>query len=113
MVGAIIKDGVCVNVAVFADKETMLSFDAVEIPTGYGIGDIFDGVSWKKKEINLPEPSIEEQIANLKMQLAATDYLCLKWAEGHITDEEYAPIKAERQALRDRINELEQQLEQH
>lgn len=47
------------------------------------------------------------EIAMLKAKLAATDYQALKYAEGHFTDEEYAPIKAERQSWRDRINELE------
>ena len=38
--------------------------------------------------------------------LKATDYKALKYSEGLFTEQEYAPIKAERQALRDRINEL-------
>ena len=51
----------------------------------------------------LPEQRIEE----LKNKLAATDYKAIKYAEGWLTDEEYAPIKAERQAIRDEINALE------
>lgn len=54
-----------------------------------------------------PVPSIDEQIAELKAQLEATDYKAIKYAEGWLTEEEYAPIKAHRQAVRDRINELE------
>ena len=53
------------------------------------------------------ELTVEEQIAELKAQLAATDYKAIKYAEGWITEEEYAPIRAERQALRDKINDLE------
>lgn len=53
------------------------------------------------------ELTIEEQIAELKAQLAATDYKAIKYAEGWITEEEYAPIRAERQAVRDQINSLE------
>lgn len=49
----------------------------------------------------------QEQLAAIKTQLAATDYKALKYAEGWISEEEYAPIKAERQALRNKINELE------
>lgn len=49
----------------------------------------------------------EQQIAELKAQLEVTDYKAIKYAEGWISEEEYAPIKAERQALRDKINELE------
>lgn len=47
------------------------------------------------------------KIEELKAQLAETDYKAIKYAEGFISEEEYAPIKAERQAMRDRINELE------
>lgn len=42
-----------------------------------------------------------------KMKLAETDYKAIKYAEGLLTEEEYAPIKAERQQMRDKINELE------
>jgi len=47
------------------------------------------------------------QISKLKRELAKTDYQAIKYAEGWITEEEYAPIKAQRQALRNQINELE------
>lgn len=53
------------------------------------------------------EPTVEEQIAMLKAELSATDYKALKYAEGWIYDEEYEPIRRQRQALRDKINELE------
>lgn len=46
----------------------------------------------------------------LKEELAASDYKAIKYAEGLITAEEYEPIKAERQAIRDRINALEKEL---
>ena len=48
-----------------------------------------------------------QQIAELKAQLAATDYKALKFMEGWLTEEEYSHIRAERQAIRDRINALE------
>lgn len=50
------------------------------------------------------------QINSLKQQLAATDYQAIKYAEGWINEQDYAPIKAQRQAIRDQINQLEQQL---
>ena len=50
------------------------------------------------------------QIAQLKKQLADTDYQAIKHSEGLITEEEYAPIKAQRQAWRDEINSLEESL---
>lgn len=51
------------------------------------------------------------RIAELKYKLMQTDYQAIKYAEGLITTEEYAQIKAQRQEWRDEINELEQQLE--
>jgi uncharacterized membrane protein len=51
-----------------------------------------------------------EQITALKNKLRATDYLAIKYAEGMITEEEYAPMKAQRQAWRDEINRLEMEL---
>lgn len=64
------------------------------------------------------EPSEEElarketinQIAILKKQLADTDYQAIKYAEGWLSEEEYAPIKAQRQEWRTQINELEETL---
>lgn len=46
----------------------------------------------------------------LKQQLSDTDYQAIKYAEGQISAEDYEPIKAQRQAWRDEINELELQL---
>lgn len=48
------------------------------------------------------------EIAELKAKLTATDYQAIKYAEGLIPETDYAPIKEQRQAWRDRINELEQ-----
>jgi hypothetical protein len=47
------------------------------------------------------------EIAELKKKLGATDYQAIKYAEGFLSDDEYANMKAQRQAWRDRINELE------
>lgn len=52
------------------------------------------------------------KISILKRKLQRTDYLAIKYAEGLLTEEEYAPIKAKRQAWRDEINNLEKQLEE-
>lgn len=48
------------------------------------------------------------KIAKLKKQLADTDYQAIKHSEGLISDADYEAIKAERQAWRDEINELEE-----
>lgn len=47
------------------------------------------------------------EIAKLKAQLAATDYIAAKLAEGAATKEEYAEELAHRAYWRSRINELE------
>lgn len=54
---------------------------------------------------------IQSDIAGLKQLLAATDYQALKHADGALSDEEYEPIRLERQELRDKINVLENELE--
>ena len=63
-------------------------------------------------EMESHQPSVSQRIEDLKSQLEATDYKAIKYAEGWLTDEEYAPIKAERQAIRDEINRLESQKEE-
>lgn len=52
------------------------------------------------------------QINSLKKQLDNTDYQAIKYAEGWLSEQEYATIKAQRQAWRDQINELEAELEE-
>lgn len=52
----------------------------------------------------------EQEIEILKQKLKDTDYKAIKYAEGQLTEEEYASTKAERQSWRDRINELEAQI---
>lgn len=47
------------------------------------------------------------EIAQLKAQLAATDYIAAKLAEGAATADEYADELAQRAEWRKRINELE------
>lgn len=43
----------------------------------------------------------------IKEQLSATDYQCLKYAEGEISGQDYEPIREQRRQLRKRINDLE------
>lgn len=58
----------------------------------------------------MKEHIIIPQIMALKEELSASDYKAIKYAEGLITTEEYEPIKAERQAIREQINALEKEL---
>ena len=57
-----------------------------------------------KESIKVP---IYERIAMLKQQLADTDYKAIKFAEGLISEQDYAETKAQRQLWRDEINRLE------
>ena len=52
----------------------------------------------------------EMKIAQLKQNLLDTDYKAIKFAEGLISDEDYAPIKKQRQQWRNEINLLELEL---
>ena len=56
---------------------------------------------------NLPT---EHKIVILKINLSNTDYKSLQHHEGEISDEEFAPIKAQRKTWREEINRLEEEL---
>ena len=56
------------------------------------------------------QQKLEAKIIGLKCNLMGTDYQAIKYGEGLLTEEEYAPIKAQRQAWRDEINVLENEL---
>lgn len=72
--------------------------------------DVEDCIYEEWDEITQSEYNARVQIKELKSQLATTDYQALKYAEGWISEQDYAPIKAQRQSLRDQINELEEDL---
>lgn len=88
----------------------------LELKEGFDVK-FLDG-KWQYEAIPEPEPEpeptekekVEREIWNLKGKLSSTDYKAIKYAEGWISEEEYAPTKAERQVLRDKINELEEKL---
>jgi len=55
-------------------------------------------------------PQVDDRanrICELKAQLNATDFKAIKYAEGLYTEEEYAPIRQERELLREEIRRLE------
>ena len=64
-----------------------------------------------KEVVTTPPPvdENEQRIWQLKELLQESDYKAIKFAEGWISEEDYAPIKAERQTIRDEINKLEEQ----
>lgn len=83
---------------------TVINIDGVNYPIIRDMTPEEEAEYQQMSEIEIPP---EEEIRQLKQQLADTDYKAIKYAEGWISAEDYAPIKAERQAIRIRINELE------
>lgn len=61
--------------------------------------------------VEIKPPTQEElnamEVERLKAELASTDYKCLKYVDGALSDEEYAEMRSYRAELRARINELE------
>ena len=53
---------------------------------------------------------IESEIRGLQQLLSESDYQALKHADGALTDEEYDPIRLQRQSYREKINKLEGEL---
>lgn len=86
--------------------------DNVEKPKKYGYETIIvmDEIN-KIAFFKLVEREEHKEIEALKKKLAETDYLTLKYTEGQLTEEEFAPIREQRQAWREKINELETKLE--
>lgn len=60
-----------------------------------------------KTQADIDRENAIQEISQLKKQLSDTDYKAIKYAEGQISEDEYASVRAERQGYRDRINELE------
>ena len=54
-----------------------------------------------------------KRIEELKQNLKDTDYKAIKYSEGQISEEDYASTKAQRQAWRDEINKLEEEIKQN
>ena len=88
------------NIIIEAFDETV----EVEVPV---MGMVYrDATPEEEAQLHVEIP-VEEQIEQLKTQLSMTDYKAIKFAEGWLTEEEYAPIKAEREAIREQIRALE------
>jgi hypothetical protein len=58
-------------------------------------------------EADLLKDQYRLEITQLKKQLSDTDYKAIKFAEGQISEEDYASVRELRQGYRDRINYLE------
>ena len=52
----------------------------------------------------------KEELMELYSKLTYSDYQVLKYVEGELTEEEFAPIKAQRKQWRERIRQIEKEL---
>ena len=59
------------------------------------------------ERVDLRRKNNEELILEYKQKLKETDYKAIKYAEGLISETDYAPIKVERENYRKAINSLE------
>lgn len=83
------------------DREILVLPKEETAPAGF--------VEITKKEYERLE-SVFSQLAVLKFELKKTDFKAIKHSEGLISDEDYEPVKAQRQEWRNQINELEESL---
>lgn len=67
--------------------------------------DILVFVPYTERELEVK--AAKKQIAELKRKLSETDYQAIKFAEGVLSEEEYAETKAKRKIWRESINSLE------
>lgn len=67
--------------------------------------DILVFVPYTERELEVK--TAKKQIAELKRKLSETDYQAIKFAEGVLSEEEYAETKAKRKIWRESINSLE------
>jgi hypothetical protein len=61
----------------------------------------------KYTEEQLKKKENQQELLRLKSELESTDYKAIKYAEGWYTEEEYLPIKTERERIRKEIRKLE------
>lgn len=68
----------------------------------------------KIRQLNLLTEKIEKlevELTNYKQELSNTDYLVLKYSEGFLTDDQFATISKDREALRGKVRDLETRLQ--
>lgn len=61
-------------------------------------------------EMNTKREQIIGEITAYKQLLTNSDYKAIKYSEGFISEDEYAITKAFREELREKINQLEEEL---
>ena len=90
-------------------SEPPYNYSFVNVPYEDCVGDDFnDDLTFSEMKYNTRKSKemAEQRIAELKQKLFDTDYRAIKFAEGELTEEEYAPYREERRAWRKEINSL-------
>lgn len=98
----------------FSDEtlsQSPYNYTKVEIDDKYSdcaASDFNDDLTFSEMKYNTrkSQEMAEKRIAELKQKLFDTDYRAIKFAEGELTEEEYAPYREERRAWREEINSL-------
>ena len=110
------EDGNIERVEIPCDKTLYTQEQVDAIFAGRGANQVLKDVNGVPTYVNLytdAELTVQankKRIAELKALLQATDYQAIKYAEGFISEVDYAPIKQVRQSYRNKINELEVQI---
>ena len=110
------ENGNVERVEIPCDKTLYTQAQVDAIFAGRGANQVIKDVNGVPTYVNLytdAELTVQankKRIAELKALLQATDYQAIKYAEGFISEVDYAPIKQVRQSYRNKINELEVQI---
>ena len=110
------ENGNLERVEIPCDKTLYTQEQVDAIFAGRGANQVIKDVNGVPTYVNLYTDSEltvqanKKRIAELKALLQATDYQAIKYAEGFISEVDYAPIKQVRQSYRNKINELEVQI---
>lgn len=110
------ENGNVERIEISCDKTLYTQEQVDAIFTGRGANQVLKDVNGVPTYVNLytdAELTVQankKRIAELKALLQATDYQAIKYAEGFISEVDYAPIKQVRQSYRNKINELEVQI---
>lgn len=104
------KDNKITNIITYPLNKNLItieidSLDDIRVGYDYFINNKI--VKNETYDLDMQVAEINMQINEYKDKLKQSDYKALKYLEGFISEEEYKPIKEERQTYRDKINELE------
>lgn len=110
----------------YLQREVIVKPEAIRIGTEISVEKdgktiTYKKIAWEEDDFEEVEmyipyrvPTAQEKIINLKQKLSATDYKVIKCIECFITNREMPynveELHTERQAVRDKINQLEQEV---